>query len=62
MIAGAPSRMVRDSTETATALATKSSSLRMEVPARTARQMELGSRANLDEERLVAMICKARTP
>lgn len=47
MIAGAPSRMARDSTEAV--LAAKSSSRRMAVPARAARQLEHGFRAKQDK-------------
>lgn len=55
----APSRMARDSAETALAV---SSSLLTSVPARAARQLEQDSRAKGDGERSVATICKAGMP
>ena len=60
MIAGAPSRMARDST--GTALASKSGSLRTAVPTRAARQLEQDSCAKLDGERPAATICEAGAP
>ena len=60
MIAGAPYRMARDSTETA--LAAKSGSLRTAVQERAARQLEQDSCAKLDGERPAATICEAGAP
>lgn len=60
MIAGAPSRMARDST--GTVLASKSGSLRTAVPTRAARQLEQDSCAKRDGERPAATSCEAGAP